>query len=111
MLNIITKTCKNLAFNTKYLGEFATQILFPANCVACNVAVAKMGAICAKCFTQMQVMQPPECSKANGPVSNWKASGGVLMGDASFLSIVNQGWCQSLSNASRISAEITGGVP
>ncbi len=67
MLNIITKTCKNLAFNAKYLGEFATQILFPANCMACNVAVAKMGAICAECFTQMQVMQPPECSKCGEP--------------------------------------------
>lgn len=53
----------NLVYNAKYYSEFALQMFFPANCMACNATVAKMGSICASCFNSMQVLTAPECSK------------------------------------------------
>ncbi len=64
---IIVNIWRNLVFNAKYLSEFAAQLFFPANCMACNAAVAKMGTICNDCFVRMRIMQAPECHKCGEP--------------------------------------------
>ena len=67
MRNIITKKFNNLAFNAKYLSEFALQLFFPAKCMSCDVIVAKMGSICSECFMEMQALGAPECCKCGQP--------------------------------------------
>jgi ComF family protein len=67
MQNIITKTWNSLAFNGKYLSEFALQLFFPANCMSCDAFVAKMGSICSECFMQMQMLGAPECRHCGQP--------------------------------------------
>lgn len=73
---------RSLAPLSAQIFERLLNLAFPPSCLACRKAVARHGAVCASCWSQLTFIERPYCERLGTPFAQDLGVGGLLSPEA-----------------------------